>query len=288
MKRSRNNNAFLIKVALLVVFALLSVFELPRLWDSGLSLYAFDVGQADSFLFHLPDGRNILIDAGTRKSGDYLVSRLRRLGVKKIDVVVATHPHEDHIGGMLDVLKAFDVERFWDSGFNHGSEVQRSMLALVRDEKARFERPKAGYREDFGDVSIEVIAPAQGARGIFSDANDNSIVLRLAYGNVSFLMTGDMETSERQSVKRFPRSSVLKLAHHGSSNGTDERILKEVSPDLAIISYGTGNPYGHPHRETMELIRKFNLRSYATANGEIKITTDGHTLKIFQERSRRL
>ncbi|MDR3076903.1 MAG: MBL fold metallo-hydrolase [Synergistaceae bacterium] len=263
-----------------VLFVLLSVFELPALRSGGLSFYAFDVGQADSFLFRLPDGRNILVDAGTRKSGGALVSRLRRLGVKQIDVAVATHPHEDHIGGMAGVIRAFQVKRFWDSGYSHGSEVQRTMLEAIREKQTRFERPKAGYKEEFGDVSIEVIAPVNAIRGTNSDANNNSIVLRVVYGNVAFLMTGDMETAERRSVKKFPRATVLKLAHHGSSNGTDERVLRDVSPDLVILSYGKGNSYGHPHREVTELIRKFKLRSYATADGEIKITTDGKTLKV--------
>ena len=208
------------------------------------------------------------------------MSRLRSLGVRQIDVAVATHPHEDHIGGMDDVIRAFQVKRFWDSGYNHGSEVQRAMLEAIRDRQTRFERPKAGYKEDFGDVSIEVIAPATAIRGTNSDANNNSIVLRVIYGNVAFLMTGDMETAERRGVKKFPRAAVLKLAPHGSSNGTDERVLRDVSPDVVILSYGKGNSYGHPHREVTELIRKFKLRSYATADGEIKITTDGKTIKV--------
>jgi competence protein ComEC len=282
MRRPKSKNASLFTIALVVIFALLSLFELPGKWDGGLSFYAFDVGQADAFLFHLPDGANILIDAGTRKSGPALVSRLRNLGVEKIDIAVATHPHEDHIGGMADVIKAFPIERFWDSGYNLGSDVQRSMLELLRDRKIRFERPKAGDREILGGVAIDVIAPVKLIRGSRSDANNNSIVLRLAYGNVTFLMTGDMEIAERESVKKFPRAAVLKLAHHGSSNGTDERVFREVSPDVVILTYGIGNSYGHPHRDVVDLIRRFMPRSYATAEGEIKITTDGKTLKIKQ------
>jgi competence protein ComEC len=183
---------------------------------------------------------------------------------------------------MSEVIRAFPVDRFWDSGYNHGSDVQRSMLALIRDKKIRFERPKAGYREEFGGVTVEVIAPGQATQGTMSDANNNSIVMRIVYGNVSFLMTGDMETAERKTIKKFPRAAVLKMAHHGSSNGTDERLIKEVSPDLVILSYGEGNSYGHPHSEVTNLIRKYNLRNYATVNGEIRVTTDGKTMKIHQ------
>jgi competence protein ComEC len=95
-------------------------------------------------------------------------------------------------------------------------------------------------------------------------------------------MTGDMEREERRSVGKFPRANVLKLAHHGSSNGTDEKMIREVSPDAVILSYGRGNPYGHPHPAVTALIRKFGLRSYATADGEIRITTDGRALRIRQ------
>ncbi|MDR1508209.1 MAG: MBL fold metallo-hydrolase [Synergistaceae bacterium] len=280
----KNKYAILLKAAVILFVAILSAIELPNLWtgDSGFAFYAFDVGQADAFLFHLPDGENILIDAGTRSAGPGLVSRLKRLGVRKIDIVVATHPHEDHIGGMAHILRAFPVGKFWDSGYNHGSDVQRDMLSVLRGRKIRFERPKAGFKETLGGAVIEVLAPVKAMRGSESDANNNSIVLRVVYGDVAFLMTGDMENAERRSVGRFPRATVLKLAHHGSANGTDEKMLKEVSPDAVILTYGRGNSYGHPHGVVVALIRKFGLRSYATADGEIKITTDGRTLKVRQ------
>ena len=270
-----------ITVALAILFAFLSFFELPSLLGGGeLSFYAFDVGQADAFLFRLPGGENVLIDAGSRRTSEALVARLRSLGVRRIDLAVATHPHEDHIGGMAAVIREFPVGRFWDSGYNHGSEVQRSMLQAVRDEGVSFEHPKAGHREDFGDAYIEVIAPVREILGTASDANNNSIVLRVVYGDVAFLMTGDMETAQRNSVEIFPRAAVLKLSHHGSRNATDERLLREVSPDLAIFTYGEGNPYGHPHSEVTDLIALFGIRSRATKDGEIRITSDGRALKI--------
>ena len=283
-RATRNKHAILLRAAVVIFIAVLSVVELPKLWtgESGFAFYAFDAGQADAFLFRLPNGENVLIDAGTRQAGPGLVSRLRSLGVKKIDIAVATHPHEDHIGGMVHVLRAFPVGRFWDSGYNHGSETQRGMMAALRGKKITYERPKAGFKETIGGASIEVLAPVKQIRGTESDANNNPLVLRVVCDNVSFLMTGDMEREERRSVGKFPRAGVLKLAHHGSSNGTDEKMLREVSPDVVILSYGAGNPYGHPHPGVTALIRKFGLRSYATADGEIKITTDGRALRIRQ------
>ena len=269
-----------VQAAIILIAVLLSLIELPKLWSGGMTLYAFDVGQADAFLFHFPDGANVLVDAGTRGTGAGLVARLRALGVEKIDIAVATHPHEDHIGGMPDVLRAFEVGRFWDSGYNHGSEIQRSMLEILRDKKIPFERPKAGYAEEIGGARIEVIAPARLTRGTRSDPNNNSLVLRFVYGDVACLMTGDMESEERAGVKIFPRAALLKVAHHGSANGTDERMLREVSPDVAILSYGRKNSYGHPHAEVTDMLRKLRIKSYATADGEIKFSTDGRTWTI--------
>ena len=263
-----------------MIFVLLAVFELPGSSPPGLSLYAFDTGQGDAFLFRLPDGKNVLVDAGTGDFAAGLVARLKSLGVRKIDIAVATHPHEDHIGGMPAVLETFPVERFWDSGYTHGSPLQRKVLTILRGKHVKFERPQAGYREMLGDVMAEVLAPVKQISKTSSDANNNCLVLRISYGNISFLMTGDMETEQRKSVKKFPRSTVLKIAHHGSANGTDARLMREVSPDAVIFTYGKGNSYGHPHSAVVEIVRKSGTRSYATADGEIMMNTDGRKLTV--------
>jgi competence protein ComEC len=281
MKKRRAKSAgFFVKAAALLIFLVLSVFRLSAIQSGGLSLYAFDVGQGDAFLFHLPDGQNVMIDAGTLESAPALVTRLKSLGIRKIDILAASHPHEDHIGGMPSVLRAFNVGRFWDSGYNHGSEIQRTTLKILRDKKIRFERPKAGHAETLGDVAIEVIAPSREIRGTNSDANNNSLVVRISYGDVSFLMTGDMETEERNSIRKFPRSTVLKISHHGGENGSDARIMRETAPSAAILTYGLRNSYGHPHASVTELIRKSGARSYATADGEIIMNTDGRKLTV--------
>jgi competence protein ComEC len=268
--------------ALFLVAVVLSFADLPSFFRDGLTLYAFDVGQADSFLFHFPGGENVLVDAGGRKTARELVSKLQLLGVKKIDVLVATHPHEDHIGGMKDVIAAFEIGKAWDSGFNHGSPVQRDMLTALRDKNIRFGRPRAGFVEKIGGAEIEVIAPLTGISGSGSDANNNSIVIRVSFGKVSFLMTGDIEEAGRRAVS-FPRSTVLKASHHGSANGTDEKLLNDVAPEIAILSYGRRNQYGHPHKRVIELLKKHGVRTYATVDGDIIITTDGRSLDVRQE-----
>jgi competence protein ComEC len=273
----------LLGAALFLVAVVLSFVHLPSFFRDGLSLYAFDVGQADSFVFHFPGGENVLVDAGGRKTASELVSKLRLLGVKKIDILIATHPHEDHIGGMKEIISAFEIGKAWDSGFNHGSPIQRDMLTALRNKNIRFGRPRAGFVEKIGDAAIEVIAPLASVSGTESDANNNSIVIRVSFGDVSFLMTGDIEEAGRRAVSSFPRATVLKAAHHGSANGTDEKLLNDVRPEIAILSYGRRNQYGHPHKRVVELLKKHGVRIYATEGGDIIMTTDGKSLDVKQE-----
>jgi competence protein ComEC len=279
LKRKKINILWL---ALIAIASIFSFIRFPDVFNDDLTLYAFDVGQADSFLFRFPGGKTALVDAGARETGGELVSKLRRLGVSKIDILVATHPHEDHIGGMRDVINAFEIGKVWDSGFNYGSSVQKATLEALKEKKIRFGRPRHGFTEKIGDASIEVIAPKRPISGTTSDANNNSLVLRVSYGDVSFLMMGDIEEAGRAAAAPFPRSTALKVSHHGSRNGTDEKLMNEVKPQIAILSYGRRNQYGHPHKEVTKLLDDYGVKSYATANGDIILKTDGKTLTIEQ------
>lgn len=268
---------------LAAVAAILSLIEIPAVSIDGMVFHAFNVGQGDSFLFRFPDGTNMLIDAGSRKYGRDLVLKLRRLGVSRIDVLVATHPHEDHIGGMTEVISSFEIGKVWDSGYNHGSGVQRAMLELIKKKNIRFGRPRAGFSENFGEASVSVIAPHKPLSGTKSDANNNTVVLLVKYGDVSFLMMGDIEEAGRRAAGSFPRAQILKLSHHGSRNGTDRELLEQVAPEAAIISCGIGNSYGHPHKETISLLKRFKVKSFSTTKGDIVITTDGATYSVDQD-----
>jgi competence protein ComEC len=284
MAAKKRRKPGILYLTLFLVAVVLSFVELPGAFPAGVSLYAFDVGQADSFLFHFPSGENALVDAGTRKSAKDLVAKLRRLGVKKIDILIATHPHEDHIGGMTEVIAAFEIGKVWDSGYNYGSPAQREMLEAIKRKEIRFGRPRPGFVERLGDAAIEVIAPKALISGTQSDANNNSLVIRVVYGETSFLMTGDIEEAGLGKAGKFPRATVLKVSHHGSRNGTDEKFLSEVQPEIAILSYGRGNQYGHPHREVSNMLQKHGVKSYATADGDITVTTDGKTCVVQQEK----
>jgi len=250
---------------------------------SVLAVRVLDVGQGDSIFVRFPGGGTMLVDAGGSNAGPKVVESLRSLGVRKIDILVATHPHEDHIGGMLHVLDAFPVGKIWDSGYIHGSRTQQRFLEAVKERGIRFGRPKGGFSEKNGGVLIEVLAPVSEITGTSSDANNNSLVLRLSLGAVSFLLTADMEKEQRRSVGRFPESTVLKVSHHGSRNGTDARFLNMVRPKVAIISCAARNPYGHPHTEVLLFLEKAEAELFTTIGGDVVVETDGETFTARKE-----
>lgn len=272
------------RTLLLFVVFVASLFVLPyypQAKNPSLTVSVIDVGQGDSILVQFPDGENMLVDAGTRNAGPIVVNYLQSHHVSKIDLLVASHPHEDHIGGMENVLSSFTVGKVWDSGYNHGSRTQQRFLQTIQEKGIRYGKPKAGFSQNMGQARIDVLSPVRELSGTHSDANNNSVVLRVSYGKISFLLTGDMEGEERDTVRTFPRTTVLKVAHHGSRNGTDGYFLSQVKPQIAVISYGVGNSYGHPHAEALAALKSAGVRIYGTGeNGTVIIITDGNTVSV--------
>jgi len=269
------------RILCLLAFTVLFFAALPApvCRAAELRFYAIDVGQGDSSLFIFPDGKSMLIDAGTPSSAKALVRYLKECGLRKIDVLVATHPHSDHIGGFPEVIRRFEIGEVWDSGYAHGSDLQIKFYTAIRDKKIPYGRPKRGYTREIGGALVEVLAPAREIKGTKSDANNNSIVLRIVYGDVSFLMTGDMERAERKDISPLPCATVLKAAHHGSRTGTDAQLLRETEPLVIILSYGQGNSYGHPHPEVLRLFSENpRVKRFDTSGGTVKLRTDGTSL----------
>lgn len=271
----------------LALFALVAAF-VPAAVAAGeprLYFHAIDVGQGDSSFFILPAGETMLVDAGTPSSAKKLVRYLKGLGIKKIDILVATHPHADHIGGMSAVMDNFAIGEVWDSGYAHGSNLQIKFYQTIIDGKIPFGRPKRGFIREAGGALIEVLGPATELKGTSSDANNNSLVLRVSYGGVSFLITGDMEEAERKTISPFPASTVLKAAHHGGRSGTDAKLLREVAPLVIVFSYGKNNSYGHPHKEVLRLIERHGgIKRFDTAEGTVVFWTDGENLTFQKDR----
>lgn len=238
--------------------------------------------QGDSTLI-IGDDFVILIDAGRHDRSD-VTDHLRRAGVEAIDVFVLTHPHADHIGQCPRVMGNFAVGEVWMSGDIHTTLTFERCLDAILESNAGYHEPRAGEAYDIGSARVEVLHP----RRVTGDLNNGSVVLRIAYGNVAFLMTGDAEWSaEREMLDRaFPLAAqVLKLGHHGSRTSSNRAFVAAVNPDLAVYSAGIGNTYGHPHEETLRTMWEAGTTVYGTdQNGTIVVRTDGLALHVEVER----
>lgn len=265
---------------LLLLFFLFSVI----LKDDRLCFTAFNVGQGDAFLFEFPNGQTMLVDSGTRKAGRAVASALRTKGIRTVDILVLSHPHEDHIGGMTEILRSFSVGKVWDSGFISASKTQQAFLQEIQEKKIRYGHPKAGFKQKIGDAEITVLKPERMLLGTNSDANNNSLILHVVFGEVSFLLMGDMELEGRRSVGVFPPVTILKAAHHGSWTGMDSVLLQQTKPEWVILSYGKKNAYGHPHKQTLDLLKSRSISYLGTASGTVEIKTDGKTYSVEQHK----
>lgn len=250
---------------------------------TGVTVHFLDVGQGDAALL-VSGGETVLIDGGPRSAGEDLCADLDRLGVERVDYLIATHPHEDHIGGLPDVLESRSVTRCWMPDDVADSQIYTIFLEDLDQYDVEVTVPEVGDTFTFGDCTATVLAPLQ----IVDDHNENSLILRITCGETSFLFTGDMEESEEEDLlasRADLSADVLKVAHHGSGYTTSTRFLQEVDPSLAVISCGEGNSYGHPHAELVQRLEYWEIPIYRTdLQGEITVTSDGSELTVSPER----
>ena len=241
------------------------------------TVHFIDVGQGDSEFIELPDGKTILIDASTRSAGEDVVSYIEDLGYNAIDVVIATHPHEDHIGGLPDVIDAFDIGQMYMSNGVTTTKIFETLLDEISQNNIPTEVPTADATLMSGTgYSLTCVGP-MGSE--YDNLNDYSLVARLDVGGSSFLFTGDCEAECEQEMIDAGMDldvDVLKVGHHGSSTSSSEAFLDAVSPEVAVISCGADNEYGHPHDETLEKLNAVGCDVLRTdLNGDITISTDG-------------
>jgi competence protein ComEC len=249
-----------------------------------------DVGQGDSELIVSPDGHAMLVDAGLPGNAERIMAVLRERGVTRLDLAVASHPHNDHIGSMDDIVRQVLIGQFLDSGFNYGSAAQRRLLEALKERHVPFKLARPGQSYPLGErVTLAVLAPRDPLlKGTDSDPNNNSVVLKVLYGGVRILLTGDMEEAERERLyadNADLAAEVYKVAHHGSHNGTDRELLERVRPRVALISCAVGNDYHHPHAEALEALASAQVAIYRTdLQGTITLTTDGRSWQVRTEK----
>jgi beta-lactamase superfamily II metal-dependent hydrolase len=255
-------------------------------WSSGkpVSIEVLDVGQGDSILIRSPEGKTALIDAGPTKEGALNV--LRRKGVKSLDMVALSHHHSDHYGGMDEVFRIMKPRYFLVSKSGHSTTLYLKLLKTVEAQGLTVIEPTSKPRKiELGAVELTLFPQPPEDR---KEENNNSIGLRLKYGLFSVLLTGDSEGTERLWwLRHYPElvraCTILKLPHHGSRNGTDASWLKTVRPALAVASMGTNNEYGHPHFETVSLLKRSGIPLLRTDQlGTISITSDGYDWRVAQ------
>lgn len=250
--------------------------------NHNLRLHFIDVGQGDSSLIITPNGNTILIDAGDEAHAKKVLSYVREQGIEKLDLVIATHPDADHIGGMDKVIKNFDIGVFAmpdvSAKTNQYKQIQRELKA----KKMRATRLYQGDEVQIDDdIDFEILSPVKGKK--YDDTNEYSIVAKIVYKDTSFILMGDatME-NEVDIINNVPDIDidVLKLGHHGSSTSSSDYFITKTSPKIAIISCGKNNKYGHPHQEVMRVLKKHGVTPYRTDEmGDIVITSDGKEIK---------
>ena len=237
------------------------------------------MGQADSILVQ-SNGMNMLIDAGTNDMGKTVVKDLQTLDIKKIDVLIGTHPHEDHIGGLDDVIKNFDIGTIYMPKVQTNTKTFEDVLDAINEKGLKITSPDVGYKFNVGNAVCEVMNCGTGTSEEKSNLNLSSIVIRMTYGEQSFLFMGDAE-KENEETRTWPQTNVLKVGHHGSNTSSSQSFLDQVKPQIAVISVGKGNKYGHPKQVILDRLNKMGIKIYRTdESGTIKITCDGKENKI--------
>jgi competence protein ComEC len=264
----------------LLITLILSSFTLAS--PAPLSIHFVDVGQADCILVHTPGGHNMLVDAGNNADADAVTTYLSRQGVKKVDVLVGTHPHEDHIGGLDVVIKQFQTGKIYMPKVSTNTKTFRDVLLAIKDKGLKISSPIPGNTIDLDPaVQVKALAPNSSK---YEDLNNYSIVLKVIYGKTSFLLTGDAEReSEKEMLAKGYdlKVDLLKVGHHGSSSSTSAAFLRAVAPKYAIISVGADNKYGHPSQTTIKRLQRAGVKIYRTdINGTIVATSDGNKISI--------
>lgn len=256
--------------------------------EGDLQVHILDVGQADSILIIAPD-KTVLIDAGENDMGDDIYKYLTAQGVKKIDILIGSHPHSDHIGGMDYIINSIPVDKIImpkiPDEIVPTTRTYTDVLTAVLENKLQVTPATPGKTYDLGGGAVlTLLAP----RAEYGDLNNMSVVSRLDFGDASFMFTGDSSKEAEQDILRSGLDldvDVLSVAHHGSNSSSTQAYLEALSPKLSTISVGADNSYGHPHKDVMKRLEPFGTVYRTDVLGTIILTTDGTEIKVLSEKN---
>lgn len=252
-----------------------------------LSVHFIDVGQGDCIFIKIGDN-TMLIDSGEKNNDKKIIKYLRNNGVDRVDYIIATHPHSDHIGAMETIIESFEIKNVIMPRLSEQNmpttKGYENFLIAVKNSGANVIAATPFNEYEFGDANFAILSPSNQSKNL----NNMSVVIKLSFGDTSFLFTGDAESQVEQELISSGydiRSNVLKMGHHGSNTSNTERFLQAVNPSFSVISCGKDNSYGHPHEEVVELLNKYDINYKRTdKNGIIVVGSDGSNLTYITER----
>ncbi|RYI32035.1 MBL fold metallo-hydrolase [Bacillus infantis] len=249
-----------------------------------LTAHFIDIGQGDATYIKMPNGDDILIDAGSKAKGEDVVAYLKKKKVDDIEYMIATHPDADHIGGLDEVLAAFKVENVYAPKVSHTTQAYKDFLTAVKKEKLTIKTAKAGVELPIKDKTVKAkfIAPVK--EYAKSDLNNWSAVIHINYNKNNFLFAGDAELKSENDMiaaKSLSKVDVLKVGHHGSKDSSSKNFLSKIKPTYSIISVGAKNSYKHPTSETLKRLSAIKTKVFRTdKNGTIRVTSDGKKVTL--------
>lgn len=248
-----------------------------------LKVHYLDVGQGDSIFVELPNNETMLIDAAESYQSENIINYLKNLNYQKIDYVIGTHPHTDHIGGLKDIINTFEIGKIYMPKVVSTTKTYESLLMAIKDKNLKINTAKAGTSIiDTDTLKINILAPNN---SIYTELNNYSVVTKITYGTTKFLFMGDAEKLSENEIKENVTADVIKIGHHGSNTSSSIDFIKKVNAKYGIISVGLNNKYNLPKEETITNWENSGTKIYLTStNGTIRASSDGTNIKIESEK----
>ena len=298
IKKNIKRNFFEILIILLAFFIINNQDKIKNLFNQNnnqnqndyintnndlLKVHYLDVGQGDSIFIELPNNETMLIDAAESYQSENIINYLKNLNYQKIDYVIGTHPHTDHIGGLKDIINTFEIGKIYMPKVVSTTKTYESLLMAIKDKNLKINTAKAGTSIiDTDTLKINILAPNNET---YTELNNYSAVTKITYGTTKFLFMGDAEKLSENEIKENVTADVIKIGHHGSNTSSSINFIKKVNAKYGIISVGLNNKYNLPKEETITNWENSGTKIYLTSiNGTIRVSSDGTNIKIESEK----